>query len=173
MKRSRAIRMLVAAATPAIWPDAVAALTEPLWKYIEVGKPFPHLRTTTRDGRVLHLPVSDGRATVLAFWSPACGCNTWLPGMLEAANRDADRILIVGLVIHRDAESDAQIRAAHATFPIADVSFEDMPQFFRGGYGLPLTMLIDRSGILREIVDGFDGAARLVHRIASMRSQRR
>jgi peroxiredoxin len=169
MKRSRLISMLTVAATAAMWPARGGAEPEPLWKHIRVGQPFPHFRTTASDGRVLHLPATDGRATVLAFWSPECGCNTTIPRLLQDANRYAASMLIVGLVIARNADSDREIAAAQATFPIANISLADTSMFFRHAIELPQTMLIDRAGVLREIVLGDDRTQHLAHRIAALR----
>ena len=124
------------------------------------GQPAPLLVGRSFNGEALDLSALKGQVVVLNFWASWCEpCRAEMP-LLDALQRDyRDRgVVVLGLSAddrhdRKDALAAAQ-RVAYITGMLADTS--------SNGFGppqvLPLTYIIDRSGVVAAVLRANRGA---------------
>jgi thiol-disulfide isomerase/thioredoxin len=129
-------------------PAALAPL-----KLAAAPQPAPAVAFTGPGGRIANLHDFKGRYVLLNLWAPWCGpCVKELPA-LAALQRalPADRFVVVPVDVGREGQADAQgFLAGHGAGALqtyVDSNAALLRAF--GGYGLPMTALIDPEG--REI----------------------
>jgi cytochrome c biogenesis protein CcmG/thiol:disulfide interchange protein DsbE len=122
----------------------------------KVGTPAPDFTLPSTTGKTVRLSDLRGHPVVLAFYASWCHpCEEELPVLQEFANRDGDRLRVIG-VNFRDLASDsaAFIRRLHVTYP-ALVDDPSAPTGGRYGVrGIPQTIFIDSHGVVRGRVYG-------------------
>jgi cytochrome c biogenesis protein CcmG/thiol:disulfide interchange protein DsbE len=125
---------------------------------------LPGERGSTRE-----LP-SDPRVTVVDFWASWCAsCRTSLPA-LEALHRDhaQDGVRVVGVALDEDPEQ------AHALLRELGTSFggvDDPTQWLADRWSvrkIPLTFVLDRSGVVRWVGRDMDAMERAVDALLAM-----
>ncbi|HMF55229.1 MAG TPA: cytochrome c biogenesis protein CcdA [Pyrinomonadaceae bacterium] len=116
----------------------------------------PDVELLTLDGRTVHLSEMRGQIVLLNFWATWCGpCRAEIPEF-NAMQRDhgAQGLKIVG-VSSSDTPDDVkkfqdEIKQEY-TITLAST---DVPTKFGNGPGLPITIIIDREGRIRQRIIG-------------------
>ncbi|HEY8286598.1 MAG TPA: TlpA disulfide reductase family protein [Chloroflexota bacterium] len=168
---ARTAEGLVAPRTPAHsllgwWPAGLAVIGVLVATYLVlrpagsgsglVGKAAPDFTLTTVTGQTVHLAALRGHPVLLNFWGVSCPPCRHEVGLLQAAwrtNRDKG-LVILGVDEQKD---DGQSVAAFVsergvTYPmLLDPSGAVGPQHY-GVTDLPQSVLIDRGGIVRQVV---------------------
>lgn len=130
-----------------------------------IGNTAPDIRFQDLSGAPVRLSDFAGRAIVLNFWATWCPpCRREMPMLDEFHANFRDRGLsVVGLAIN---EPPGQVRrfveSIGVTYPIWVDAPRSVPGFDRsqaiftryGGIGLPMTVFIDRAGVIRRIYVG-------------------
>ena len=133
-------------------PEALATDTAPA-----LGQYAPPFELTDLSGKTIRLSEYKGRVVLLHFWSTLCApCTTELPSLSRLADLFRSAELAV-LTVSIDA-SDKQVKdfmAAHA-IGFTVLRDGDKEVFFDQYAGpiLPASYLIDRNGIIVQIVAG-------------------
>jgi cytochrome c biogenesis protein CcmG, thiol:disulfide interchange protein DsbE len=117
-----------------------------------VGKPAPNVQLPTLDGSTIRLESLRGRVVVLDFWATWCvPCVAALPHLNEWHQRlGAKGLVVIGIT----QESADEVRAFLAegqtvAYPIAlDATAEALGRY--RVQGLPLTVIIDKKGVIRS-----------------------
>ena len=149
------IALALIGGTPATAADRAAG--HPL-----LGKPAPELveRLFTGPSRNFRLSERRGEVVVLGFWTSWCGsCRTYLEqlGKLDATYASAG-LVVVGVSLDDNAASAAELaRAVRVRFRNAFDSEKVLGRRFDVS-DVPLTLLIDRSGIVRYAHGELDAA---------------
>ncbi|HVO45263.1 MAG TPA: TlpA disulfide reductase family protein [Steroidobacteraceae bacterium] len=131
-----------------VWALAVAALA----RGPEEGKSAPPLRAKLLDGTTFSLGAQMGKVVLVNFWATWCGpCRAEMPA-LDAYFRKHKSEGIELLAVSMDEPKDeAKVREAMRPFAFSGALSRDTDA---GGYGriwrIPLTFVIDRSGVLRR-----------------------
>lgn len=167
---SRAVVALVMAAGLAVGPGALA-------DGAAEGRPAPALAGTCLDGRRLDLAGFRGRnPVVVTFFQRFCEpCKTELTELKALDGRLRGKGLrIVAVALDQDRTSAAAVpRALGVRFPVVmDPGAEIVRRYGVGG--LPYTAVIDRAGVIRTILVGFDRAKlrRAVDRVIGATTRR-
>jgi thiol-disulfide isomerase/thioredoxin len=129
-----------------------------------VGKPAPNLTATMLDGTVA--TIAPGKVTVLDFWATWCKpCELTRP-TIEAVRTKHPNIDIIGI----SNEDEATIRAYAAAHPITYSVARDDGASARSYLvdGIPRFVLIDKTGVVRFVGIGIDGAQALEAEIAKL-----
>ena len=128
---------------------APPATLDPL-KLTNSPHPAPSAVFTGAGGRLASLHAFKGRYVLLNLWAPWCGpCVKELPA-LAALQRalPPDRLVVVPVDVGREGQSEAQeFLAGHGAGTLVtyvDTNAALLRAF--GGYGLPMTALIDPEG---------------------------
>ena len=128
-------------------------------KLTEPAKPAPVVAFAGEDGRLHDLKEYRGKLVVLNLWAPWCGpCVKELPSLAalqKAVGRE--KLVVVPVDVGRESQSEAQAflktHGAGVLTTYTDPNAALLRAF--GGYGLPMTVVIDANG--KEIARA-DGA---------------
>jgi len=118
----------------------------------EEGEPAPDFHMETLGGAAFHLAEHAGEVVVVNFWATWCApCRVEIPDLIEMQAELTDKgVRFVGVSV--DHEDDAVIRSfaegAGINYPVI-VDDGSISEKYGGVYALPMTFVIDRSGIVR------------------------
>ncbi len=121
-----------------------------LLKATSPAKPVPAVAFAGPGGKLRNLEAFRGRMVVLNLWAPWCGpCVKELPALAALQrNVPANRLLVVPVDVGREGQPEAQAflasHGAGALMTYVDSNAALLRAF--GGYGLPMTILIDKDG---------------------------
>jgi peroxiredoxin len=144
--------------TVALWaclcaPAVCAAKLEP-------GQPAPDFALKSLGGANLRLSEYRGEVVLLSLWASWCGdCRDQLPLLddLQRRYRDAG-VQVLGVNLDDMPERARDLASGLALeFPVLLDSDKAVARLYDPD-SLPLTLLIDRSGTVREVRAGFRGA---------------
>ncbi len=122
-----------------------------------LGDPAPNVQMTDFDGEqvILSSYAAAGTPVVLNFWASWCPfCLAEMPDFERVSQATADRVVFIGVNLQDDqalatdlaAETGVTYRLARDPQGVVYAAF--------GGIGMPTTVFIDASGIVREVVTG-------------------
>jgi peroxiredoxin len=122
-----------------------------------VGRQAPDLRLESLDGRQVSLADYAGQVVLLNFWATWCPpCKEEIPAIEKAyqAHRD-DGFVVLGI---NDGEASEVIRAfadeLGITYPVLIDKRGDVAAQYRRR-GLPLTVIVDRDGVIQVRHEGY------------------
>jgi len=122
-----------------------------------VGKPAPDFAVPGLSGGTLALSAYRGRPVVINFFATWCGpCWRELPDFDDAADKYQERGLVVLGVGIKDSKDAIQrmVKLLGLTFPIGlDPAAEVAVERYRI-LGLPVTVFVNRQGVVRKIWAG-------------------
>ncbi len=114
-----------------------------------VGHTAPAFSRMDLAGRRVRLTSYRGKVVLLNFWATWCGpCLTEMPRFVEWQRQMAG-LQVVGVSMDDEA---APVRAAYAKYKLNyPVVMGDaaLGRLYDGVYGLPVTLVIDRAGVVR------------------------
>jgi cytochrome c biogenesis protein CcmG/thiol:disulfide interchange protein DsbE len=122
-----------------------------------VGTMMPAFAAKTIDGATLNREGLLGKVVLVNFWASWCGpCTVEMPAFQRVYFEQRDSGLVVIGVWTNDADAFGmrdQLRSGGITYPIV-VGTTELVNAFGGVNGLPVSVLIDRSGRIRKRVFG-------------------
>lgn len=123
----------------------------------QAGRPAPDFAVPGVSGGTLALSEYRGRPVVINFLATWCGpCWRELPDFDDAADKYQDRgVIVVGVAVRdsRDAV-ERMVKQLGLTFPIGlDPAGEVAIERYRIP-GLPVTVFVDRQGVIRRVWTG-------------------
>jgi len=131
---------------------------------IRVGQEFPNLPLKTLSGQAVSLKSQQktGRRMMINLWATWCvPCATEMPELEELHGKFAEQgIDLIGVSVDADPEAKiAQFAGEKRVhYPIYLGGVPAIEQVFAGDeLAVPLTVLIDDKGIVRELISGFSG----------------
>jgi thiol-disulfide isomerase/thioredoxin len=146
------------------WPGvtacalALAAGAGLAWWLHDDAERRPHFSLPDLEGEIRHVSEWDGELLAINFWATWCApCREEIP-MLVAAQRDyrGDGLRILGLAL--DGREPVRRFAAEygINYPLLvdAAGVARVQDLFGGGSGLPMTVIVDREGRIREHVPG-------------------
>ncbi|MGE3309359.1 MAG: TlpA family protein disulfide reductase [Limisphaerales bacterium] len=131
-----------------------------------VGREAPDFEVSRLDGSRMKLSEFRGRAVVLDFWATWCGpCVEEVPHLARLQREvGEDSLVVIGL----SREDRVVLKKFAATrdvpYPLASLEHVDLPEPYSGVRAYPTTFFLDASGVIREVVVGyqdFDSLRRL------------
>ena len=130
------------AAQPA---ETSAEPTSPL-----VGKPAPTFKLTSLDGKTIDLAALKGKPVVLDFWATWCPPCRKLTPAIQALHKDkGDKVVILGLA-RDEADAVRQYTKENGVTITQVIAPDDLAQTY-GVDGIPTTVFIDKTGIVRDV----------------------
>lgn len=121
------------------------------------GRVEPSYRVVTLDGAELSPATLAGRVVLVNFWATWCApCRLEMPMLQRMHERHEPRgFALVGFSVDRGGADGVRdfLREYGVTYPVAVVGRE-VEEAFGGIRGYPTSFLIDRSGVVRNVVIG-------------------
>ena len=130
-----------------------------------VGDSFPDFQLQNLDGATEKISDYAGQAVIINFWATWCPpCRREMP-LLDELHRDYQEkgLSVIGLDVGESASLVRNyVNSVKVTYPVwvdapsSLAGFDRTQQIFSrfGGIGLPTTIFIDRSGIIRRVYVG-------------------
>ena len=122
-------------------------------------EPAPDVELQTLDGRAFHLSELRGQIVLLNFWATWCGpCRSEIPVFNELQrDLEARGLKVVGVSTAETNDTPEMIKDFQKDFR-QDYTIllggGDVTTKFRNGPGLPITIIIDREGRIRQKIVG-------------------
>jgi peroxiredoxin len=130
----------------------------------QLGQPAPDFALRALAGPNVRLSEHIGEVVVISFWGTGCdACRA----QLEALEQDFSRYGSQGLRVYGVEVADDQAealhfaRGTHVTFPLLLDPAKTVARLYDVD-NLPMTVLIDRDGKIRQVVRQFNEASRQV-----------
>ncbi len=122
-----------------------------------LGQPAPDFALRSLDGDNVRLSEHLGEVVILNFWGTWCGpCRQEMP-LLDEIYVKYRRAGLVLFSVNIDDESDRAVEMAQTlkvSYPVLFDQRKDVAKSFDVGT-LPVTVLIDRAGVVRYVSDGY------------------
>jgi len=117
----------------------------------------PNLSLKDINGKSIRLSDFKGKVVLLNFWATWCvPCRAEIPDLVKMQRRYRARGLrIVGITYPPEQISEVRsfIRELKMNYPVI-IGSKETKQTFTASETLPLTVVIDREGNIREIIEG-------------------
>jgi thiol-disulfide isomerase/thioredoxin len=117
----------------------------------------PQLALKDIRGRTLRLSDYKGKVVLLNFWATWCApCRAEMPDLVKWQRKyRGSGLQVIGVTYPPEelAEVRKFMKRIKVNYPIAVGKKETKAQFYKGET-LPITVVIDRKGIIREVIQG-------------------
>jgi peroxiredoxin len=122
-----------------------------VWPATGQRKPAPDFRLASAGGGSVQLSRYRGRVVLLNFWATTCGgCKLEIPWFMEFQTRYKSRgLVVIGVSMDDDGWKSVKpySKEKKINYPIV-VGNEDVARLYGGVEALPMTLLIDRDGMI-------------------------
>ena len=118
------------------------------------GVRAPDFSATNLDGRAIHLADLKGKRVVLNFWATWCPpCLEEIPNFvkLRSANSSTN-VVVIGISTDDLTAQKAFAQQHGVNYPFT--LLQDMPSPYQDVDGIPVTMFIDRNGVIQHVLFG-------------------
>lgn len=120
-----------------------------------IGEAAPEFTLTSLDGETFRSHDLRGRRVVLDFWATWCpACRREVPHFVQLAEENPrSDLLIIGISSEDEGTLREFIEQEEVNYPI--VSTEEVPPPFDSILSVPTTFIIDRNGIIQQVLEGY------------------
>lgn len=120
-------------------------------------RPAPKLELKDVEGRELRLSDYKGKVVLLNFWATWCApCRAEMPDLVKWQREYKSKGLqVIGVTYPPEelAEVREFIKSVKVNYPVA-LGGEQTKAMFDKGENLPITVVIDKKGMIREVIQG-------------------
>ncbi len=119
----------------------------------EVGRAAPDFLLAAVDGGEERLSDYRGKWVLINFWASWCGpCRQETPDLQRLQERRPDTVVVLGVNQQEPLKTAAEfVDEYDLTYPLALDSSGEVSAAYRVSRGLPVSILVDPSGVIREI----------------------
>lgn len=119
----------------------------------EVGRAAPDFVLASINGGDERLSSYRGKWVLLNFWASWCGpCRQETPDLQRLQERRPDTLVVLGVNQQETRDTAADfVDEYDLTYPIALDLSGQVSSTYRVGRGLPVSMLVDPTGVIREL----------------------
>jgi thiol-disulfide isomerase/thioredoxin len=139
---------------------------------IEIGRPAPTFNLADLNGRKVSLDQFKGKVVMLDFWATWCGpCRMTMPLLENLQKEYANTIVLLAINLQEPGDAVRDFARAQNLHSQVLLDEEGTVGQTYGADAIPMQVLIDKEGIVRDIMTGFNPrmAARLRSEIEKLR----
>jgi thiol-disulfide isomerase/thioredoxin len=123
----------------------------------QADNPAPSLELNDVEGRALRLGDFKGKVVLLNFWATWCApCRAEMPDLVKWQREYKSRGLqVIGITYPPEELAEVRnfIKSIKVNYPIA-LGDEQTKAKFDKGETLPITVVIDKNGVVRHVIQG-------------------
>ncbi len=118
------------------------------------GVRAPDFSATNLDGRAIHLADLKGKRVVLNFWATWCPpCLVEIPNFVKLRSATSStNVVVIGISTDDLTAQKAFAQQHGVNYPFT--LLQDMPSPYQDVDGIPVTMFIDRNGVIQHVLFG-------------------
>ena len=120
-------------------------------------RPAPKLELRGVEGRALRLSDYKGKVVLLNFWATWCSpCRAEMPDLVKWQREYKGKGLqVIGVTYPPEGLAEVRefIKSIKVNYPVA-LGDEQTKAMFDEGETLPVTVVIDKKGMIREVIQG-------------------
>ena len=136
---------------------------------LEVGSPAPAFKLPDLNGRSVSLNQYRGKLVLLDFWATWCGpCRTTMPLLEKLQKEYPNNLVLLAINLQETREEVRKYMLDQNLHSQVLLDEDGSVGAVYGVGGIPMQVLIDKEGIVREISLGFN-AAQLRAKIENLR----
>ncbi len=157
---------LLAGCTPCAFASAVSGPA--------LNRPAPEFSLTDLNHKRLDLCALRGKVVLLDFWATWCApCQVEMPHFVNWQKEYGERGLqVIGISMDDDAGPVRNLyRRLRVNYPVA-MGDARLGETYGGIYGLPVTFLIDRNGMIRAEYQGVTDLGKIQAKVLSLLNTR-
>lgn len=121
------------------------------------GHPAPDFELKNLDGETIRLADYQGKPVIINFWATWCGpCRAEMPEIQEISVENADDLIVIGVNNTATDNEDLIVEFVQefgVTFPIVLDEDGKTVETYKV-IGLPMTVFIDKDGVVNEVFTG-------------------
>ncbi len=124
---------------------------------VKINTAAPDFTLKDITGSSIALSASRGKVVIINFWSVNCApCVVELPSLSDLYNEmKGEGLVVLGVSLdHSEKSVTGLVRKLKISFPIMLDSKKDVYFDTYGLFGQPVSLVVDRSGILKEKIVG-------------------
>lgn len=131
------------------------------------GEAAPDVAMVDFDGELVTLSAYAGTPVVLNFWASWCPfCIAEMPDFERVSQATADQVAFIGVNLQDDAGLAKSLAGETGVTYLLTRDPQGVVFAAFGGIGMPTTVFVDASGIVREVVTGQMSESQLRSKIA-------
>jgi thiol-disulfide isomerase/thioredoxin len=120
-------------------------------------RPAPKLELRDVEGRVLRLSDYEGKVVLLNFWATWCApCRAEMPDLVKwQLEYKSQGLQVIGVTYPPEELTEVRefIKSIKVNYPVV-LGKEQTKAMFDKGETLPVTVVIDKKGMVREVIQG-------------------
>ena len=139
---------------------------------LEIGRPAPAFNLANLDGRKVSLDQFKGKVVMLDFWATWCGpCRMTMPLLENLQKEYANTIILLAINLQEPGDIVKDYMRQHNLHSQVLLDEEGAVGQTYGAEAIPMQVLIDKQGIVRDVMTGFNPrmATRLRSEIEKLR----
>jgi thiol-disulfide isomerase/thioredoxin len=140
---------------------------------LEIGNPAPSFTLPDLGGRRVSLEQYRGKVVLLDFWATWCGpCRMIMPVLENLQKEYPDSLVLLAINLQESRDEVREFMREQGLHSQVLLDEEGSVGSQYGAEAIPLQVLIDQNGIVRDILTGFSSsqAKRLRQEIEKLRS---
>jgi thiol-disulfide isomerase/thioredoxin len=123
---------------------------------LEIGRPAPSFKLPDLNGRQVSLEQYKGKVVILDFWATWCGpCRIAMPLLENLQKEYANNMVLLAINLQESRETVREFLRQEGLNPYVLLDEQGSLTEAYGTETIPMQVLIDKEGIVRDVKNGF------------------